>query len=583
MPISRPAETPSFFSYAVHYALTSSDICAEDWPDSVKDFDPNPIVIPPYQRKIVWRKKEISEFLDSKSILFGTVILASDGNNSNIILLDGLQRFATATALLKCLYSLVLSPEPTRQEISDKFKLLRAEVASKQPIFEHNDNMLRKYTRKGVSSSYVALFSEAEKFVEEELKNNPEEFANKVTKTFVTKQIAIDKYSGFKNRSELTSTFININSTGIDLSEVDLLRSQIVQQADKMKWDDEDIDAMENHFTDIFQSGRIKGAKVLGKNLYDALELDETKVFQNWNSLKKSDLDDLLNFIADFQLASDAEDKTSPGQKKHPFLYEITQCGELPFTLTLWYFYKHVHLKGEHPDFLGGDFDTRSDQHILLRSFYRKIIDGTIGRIGPIISNFIQEKDILPITIMELANKINSETGAGNLDSFPEGDWMKLSLRRAGRNRARRIFNACLLPDRTDRTGKFHPVEYGTKHSQWNLDHLISKAASDSLEIGHEEMDQIMNLAPLPSYVNIKTKNYSCERKLKTQEICSAVEDKHPYLKWLVNDHYPAYQYAMKIDGKHPLDLPEFLVINSDHAIGDDRIAKICGLLRDKI
>ena len=290
------------------------------------------------------------------------MILASDGSIPNSILLDGLQRFATATALLKCLYPLVLSPEPIRQEISDKFKLLRSEVASKQPIFEHNDNMLRKHTRKGISSSYVALFSEAKKLVEEELRTNPEKFAKKITKTFVTKQIAIDKYFGFKNRSELTNTFININSTGINLSEVDLLRSQIVQQADEMKWDDEDIDVMENRFTDIFQSGRIKGAKVLGKNLYDALDPNKTKVFQNWDSLKKSDLDDLLDFIADFQLASDAEDETSPGHKKHPFLYEITQCGELPFALTLWYFYKHVHLKGKHPDFLGGDRGVILDQ-----------------------------------------------------------------------------------------------------------------------------------------------------------------------------------------------------------------------------
>lgn len=582
MTISRPGETPQFFSYAVHYALTSSDKSSDDWPDSVKDFDPNPIQIPPYQRKIVWKKKEISEFLDSKSILFGTVILASDGSNTNIILLDGLQRFATATALLKCLYSLVLSPEPARKNISDKFKLLKAEVASKQPIFEHNDYMLRKHTRKGVASSYVSLFSEVETFVEEELKNNPEGFASNVTKTFVTKQIAIDKYFGFKNRSELTNTFININSTGINLSEVDLLRSEIVQQADEMNWDDEDIDEMENRYTDIFQSGRIKGAKVLGKNLYDALSRDTTKVFQNWHSLEKSDLDDLLDFMEDFQLASDAEDENKPGHKKHPFLYEITQCGDLPLALTLWYFYKYVHLKGKDPDFLGGNFDTRSDRHILLRSFYRRIIDGTIGRIGPIVSNFIQEKDTMPITIRNLANKINPDAEAGDLDSPPEIGWMKTSLKRAGGNRVRRIFNACLLPDRTDMDGKFYPMEYGTKHSKWNLDHLIPKAAFDSLE-GKEEIDQIMNLAPLPSHVNIKAKNYPCERKLKPREIYSTVKDSHPYLQWLVNEHYPKYQDAAKVNDKHPLNVPKFLIVNSDPAIGDDRIAKICDLLKNKI
>ena len=184
---------------------------------------------------------------------------------------------------------------------------------------------------------------------------------------------------------------------------------------------------------------------------------------------------------------------------------------------------------------------------------------------------------------MGLAKQINPEAGSGDLDSSPEEGWMKLSLRRAGGNRVRRIFNACLLPDRTDERSKFHPVEYGTKHSQWNLDHLIPKAAFIPLEIGNEEMDQIMNLAPLPSSVNIQAKNYPCERKLKPQEVYCTVKDKHPYLKWLVDSHYPTHQDAMKVDGKHPLDLPKFLVINSDPAIGDDRISKIYELLRNKI
>ncbi len=583
--ISRPGDTPQFFSYAVHYALTSSKISADDWPDSVKDFDPNSIQIPAYQRKIVWKKKEVEEFLKSKSVLLGTVILASGSDNTGIILLDGLQRFAIATALLKCLYPLVLSPEPKLQDICNEFKLLKAEVSSKQPIFEHNDKMLREHTRYGISTSYNELYSEVVNFVESELQSTPKEFASRVTKTFVTKQIAIDRYFGFKNRRELTNTFININSTGIILSEVDLLRSEIVQQADAMQWTGEDIDEMENRFTDIFQSKRIKGTKVLGKNLYDVLsnnesEDNQSKVFQNWHALKQLDVYDLLDFIEDFHNRSEMENENNVGHKKYPFLYEITQCGDLPFSLALWYFYKHTYLKGKQPDFLDGSFDTEPEQHVLLRALYRRMIDGTIGRIGPIVADCIQRDSV---TMRYLADQISKDTGASDLDSPPAEDWLKLSLRRVGRNAIRRIFNACLLPDRTNAGGKFDPVEYGTRQHHWNLDHLIPKANRASSTIEDEEMDQITNLAPLPSNLNMQAKNYPCERKLKPQEIYSTVTDRHPYLKWLVNNHYAKYSDATKIDDKHPLNLAKLLVVNSDPPIGDERIDKICDLLRNKI
>lgn len=582
MGITRPGETPAFYRYPVDYALTSSKLSSDDWPDSVQDFDPNPIQIPPYQRKIVWGKKQVSDFIESNSILFGTVILASEGSDKSIILLDGLQRFATATAILNFLYPLVLSPEPVRQDISDNFKLLKSEVSSKQPIFEHNDNMLRNYTRKGIAESYTRLVSAVKSVITEELENDPEGFAKHLTKTFVIKQIAIDTYFGFKNRSELTHTFININSTGIDLSEVDLLRSEIVQQADNMKWNDDDIDEMENSFTDIFQSNRIKGVKVLGKNLYDSLSEDPTKVFENWNKLEKSHVDDLLNFVDDFNSAVELEN--DEGEKEHPYLYEIVQCGDLPFALTLWYFYKHVHLQGKTPDILGGDFDTTTSRHALLRAFYRRVIDGSIGRIGPIVSNFIKEKDDPKITSMQsLANLINQDIGAGDLDSEPDEGWIKTSLRRAGANRARRIFNACLLPDREDSGGNFTPIDYGTKINQWNIDHMIPKINKKINTMGAEEIDEIMNMVPLPSDVNVKAKHYPCERKLNDAELYSTVKEKHPYLNWLVNEHFSKFKDAEHIDGEHPLNLPQFLMVNADPSIGDDRIDQIAKLLKNKI
>lgn len=582
MTITRPGETPSFYEYPINYALSSSVITPDKWPESVKEMDPTPIIIPPYQRKIVWKKNEVRDLINSNSMLFGTVILAHEGNDP-LILLDGVQRFATATALLNYLYPLVLSPTPSKIELADAFKLISAHVASFEPIFTHNDNMLRNYTRKGIASSYDELYKNVGSVVDDELENDPIEFAKKMKILFINKQIAIDIYHGFKTRRELTHTFININSTGIDLSEVDLLRSEIVQQADATGWKEEDIDEVENRFTEIFQSGRIKGAKVLGKNLYDAWEHDEYKVFKNWDSLERSDIDNLLNFIED--ISSAAEKENDQGEKVNPYLSEIFACGDLPFSITVWYFYKYVHLEGKIPDFLGGDFDTMASRHTLLRAFYRRVIDGTIGRTGPIVSNFIEEKnDPIIKSIPALANKINIDSGAGSLDSEPNHGWLFQNLRKAGTNRSKRIFNACLLPPREDSGKEFRPLEYGTKNNQWTIDHLVPKVKTVKTEMGGEDMDTITNMSPLPSDLNKKAKDFPCSQKLKPGELYSLAKGKHVFIDWLISEHYDQFsQVLSEEDDKQALDSQLCLVVNAEHDVGDNRVEKICEILKTKI
>ncbi len=130
----------------------------------------------------MWGKDEIKKFLESKSILFGTVILAQTPQDEPKILLDGLQRFAIATAILNYLYPLVLSPIPSRQDISEHFKRLKGEVDSRQLIFAHNDKALREYTRIGISTSYEQLYENVKSTINEELEN-PKEFAKKIIKT----------------------------------------------------------------------------------------------------------------------------------------------------------------------------------------------------------------------------------------------------------------------------------------------------------------------------------------------------------------------------------------------------------------
>jgi len=581
MPLNRPGETPPFFEYAVKYAVkdahsnTDESENGTEWEKLEQDFDPNPITIPPYQRKIVWKEDQLEAFLDSKSVLFGTVILAtSSGQDEPLILLDGLQRFATATAILHCLYPLVLAPDASRKDVMGHFKRLAGEVSAKQPIIEHNHkSLIEKTTRTGIRKSYVDLYEKVESLITEKLKK-PEDFAKTIIKTFINKQIAIDKYYGFKNTGELIQTFININSTGINLKEVDLLRSEILQQAEHKHWPDEDIVDIENRLTEIFQSGKITGAKVLGKHLYDAFVRDPTIVFKRWNELERTDVDELLTFIHNIYVAT--EEKNDKG-KLHPYLYEAFQCGHVPFAITTWFFYKKMQKEDKTPEELGQEFYSESDLRILLRAFYRRVIDGSISRIGSIASGTIQKKEFESAD--QIAEKLN-RPDMGEL-SNPNNDWIRSGLRKANTERARRIFNACLLPDR-DKNGAFCPLRYGNRENEWNIDHLIPKSTKKKNQRGDDEFEQIMNLAPLESKLNKNIKNHPCNKKIGKDGVYREDSSDHPYIKWLIDEHHNAYKDKTE-QGKNVLELQEMLVINAKHGVGDARITKIAELLEQKI
>lgn len=239
-------------------------------------------------------------------------------------------------------------------------------------------------------------------------------------------------------------------------------------------------------------------------------------------------------------------------------------------------------MEGNIPDFMGGTYDTQSDCRILLRSFYRRVIDGTIGRIGNIASDVIQEKGHLD-NASDIATKINSESNAGNLDSDPDEGWLVQRLRKVEPSRAKRVFNACLLPERTDLVTSFNPLIYGIKAGEWNIDHLIPKSQIISEKPGDEEGDQLPNLAPLTSELNTQAKNYPCEQKLGPTGMYSKIVSKHNYIHWLVNVHYKNYKDKKLKDSSHSLDSQDCLVVNAEVNVGDDRIKKIFSILKSRL
>ena len=576
MNLERPTRTPKFVEYAINYALKSPD---QEWPDDVADFDPNPIKIPPYQRKIVWDEKTIIDFLNSKAVLFGTVILAQTPKEESLILLDGLQRFATATAILNYLHSEIL-PKITNAEVKKYFKRLTADTENRQIIFEHNDHHLRNNTRRGIQESYKQLYENVKCVINELKKKSFEELAEKLIQTFIKKQIAIDTYHGFKNSGEYTQTFIHINSTGIDLTQVDLLRSEIIQQAEDKKWEPSDIDEAENRFTEVFQSSKIKATKVLGKHLYDTLIHDPNIVFKNWENLTKEDVDDLLDFIDRTYEASNEENED--GNKKWPYLHENFQCGDIPFAIITWFYHKKYQEHDELPDFLGGQLNTTNDLHVLLRAFYRRIVNSSMNRTDVAASKLIRgnNPEIFQ-NMMTVADEINpTDEGLGELI---DKTWIRNSVRKSNTGKMRRIFNACLLP-RSNLNGKFQPLHYGSGNG-WTVDYLIPRGARFK-DIGlDDQIDLVVNKIPIRSDLKKQLKDKSCLEKLNSSETLMKIKNKHPYLMWLMGEHCKKYNELVLEDtsGEYALNSPKCLSDSANPPIGKERLEKIVELLYNRI
>jgi len=582
MNIKRDSKEPPYCEYALRYAIVPTTLSLKDsqsvLPETVSDLA-EPIEIPTFQRSIVWRKDQVKELVDSKSALYGTVILAKSVDRP-LSLIDGLQRFATATAFLVCLYARVISPDPTDETASRYFTKLKLFIQKRQPVVAHNDKMLKgDYNRKSINDSYKDLLEDIESFVDDELKKDPKEFADKIQSMLLDKQIGIDSYSNFENSKELTNTFITMNSTGLDLSPVDLLRARLVDQTILQKWLADDIEDMENRFTETFEPGNLKThLKVLGNALNEEITDNPNNIFPQWDAFTKKHIDELLDFI-------DNVITNAKNIKEHPYLSEIIACGGLPFTIVILFFYKYHFLKKEIPDFAGGELNTQYDCRVLLQSFYRRLIDGSIGRLGPEVEGVLKGK---LRSITDLASQINPSS-AGLFGKAPNLSWLDQRLREADIVKSKRIFNVCLLPDRKNTSHDFVPRVYGTSEGTWAIDHLIPKKKLIPNQKGEREINRLPNFAQLTSDKNREAKNLPCSDKLRSHSIYAGIHrNVHPYIDWLITEHLPKYDKAKDVEINkneflHPLDAQLCLQPNAKPSIGDERIAAIAKIISTKI
>jgi hypothetical protein len=567
MHLNRSTDLPAFLDFPKYYLLTGPGVAPP--PSPASQLARHTAVIPPFQRGIEWGASEVEELLETKSATLGTVIIASLPGSPDPLLVDGLQRFAVGTALLTELYHEVLASPPRNVLAAAHFARLRAEAGSFQPVYQTNSDVLYHHPRRAVSLSYANLLKETRELIAKELGQSPAIFAKKLERLFLDRQIGIDSYSGFAAYGELTSTFIEINTQGVDLAPTDLLRAQLVQQALHRGWSATDIQDMENDFTETFGRSPQAHLRTLGKYLNSAIADPALRVtiFPNWAALTRPEVTDLLTFLdAAFQSAKSTT---------FPYLSETHECGPQAFALILtFYWIQNMRGRGK-PDFAGGRLATSNECHLLLRALYRRVLDGTIFRIESAIDWLLANSGTA--TTSGLADQTVQSTTSGSLAGAPDRGWLEQSIRRSDLKRSRRVFNACLLPVRTSVGGPFPVLNYGRGANDWTIDHLIPQVRVAPARAGETEAYLLQNLAPLPSSVNKAIRSLDCGVKLGANGPYTHYANKHPYLDWLVSTHYPGISPPTKLDDQ------SLLAPGAIPGIGDERVTYIADLLEDRL
>lgn len=346
--IHRYGDTPMYIEYAVMYAITDKDVTPDKFSDEVKKCRADVLKIPNFQRKLVWKEDDVNNAITMKGRLYGNVVLAKLLDNQPSLLIDGLQRLALVTALLNALYDEVLKNPPDRPNEAAYFDQIKNKISNLTVIFLHNHEILLHHSRTGIKESYAKFFKLVKEYVLKKLSTNAEakQFAEQLNFALLDKQIAIDPYQGFTDLNEIISTFKNMNSTGILLTDIDLLRADIIAHAEAMGWNSDKVIKSENRFTEIFDPTKVNQfTKILGINLYNTFEKNNKDVFPDWDTFSDESLEEFYYYIEKVDLAALDTLTTNETKYKWSYLSEIYRCGALPFASFVWLWYKKHYLK----------------------------------------------------------------------------------------------------------------------------------------------------------------------------------------------------------------------------------------------
>ncbi|MEI6776559.1 MAG: DUF262 domain-containing protein [Chloroflexales bacterium] len=556
-------------------ALTTGDF---DW-----------VEIPYYQRGISWDSDKVDLFLTSPSVLLGNVIFSQfpigdrfpyipSQYKHYLVLVDGLQRFAIGTMILNILHPLVLMQNAQRTGDSSFFSPLSARVCNFAPVYQHNDGEFRNHPRQAIADQYTRLYKDVEDTITETLNSGQvQSYSALISSTFLSKQIAIDTYNNFTNPVQLMYTFLGLNTVRVDLGPVDLLRALLVQQATSANWRPEEIEEMENSFTDIFTSDERPDSELLPfvSVVLEAVNNQNlvTRIFLSWNTgLTNVEVDDFFDFVRSFKTCHNV----------NGYFDEIRRCGAIPLaSLIIYYYCQTVHNNVPKPSFLNGGSAENPELHKFLVANYRVLLDGRIGRTRTyterLLAGNIQSLEIA-------AEQMSNQFLRRDLITDVDRGWLVAALNKVDKNRAKIVFNAMLLPIKAQGWGasSFARYDYGSRSQQYNIDHLIPESMRVKNSAGSQEVDTLRNFAPLKSNQNRQAKATNCSSKLGVNglyevEICNHVSgvEPHHYWTWLVHTH------ASPLGSS--LDIQTYLESNQEPDIGDQRINFIADSLMTRI
>ncbi len=553
------------------------------------------IYIPNYQRGVSWTTSFIDDsFLKSQSPLMGNLVLANwaidgtqdpndwknqliNGNQRDFFhLLDGLQRFSTGTIILNALHNLIWSTGAKFSIYAQNVEILKNQIGNRDIVYLHNHYEFLNHPRLAISSQYSQLFEEYTESLKTLLGCNNQslklEYLESINDLFLNKQVAVDAFHGFTSMSQVMNVFLGVNTVRIELNEIDLIRSYIVEHATFAGWLKPDIENIENRFNSVFISkGKPKLIlKPFSTLLLEAIQKDWAhKFFPSYNQgFDLAEVTRFLTFIERFENYS-----------QKGFIEEI-KFYDNPYCALICFYYERYLTTGSLPAFLQGNgmpsFTEVKELYLLYRAMIRTIIYRKVGKVRDKVCYKIM-KDPTSFNMNQIADFISQIVIDGDMNKDLDQTAVSLELREMSNKPAQRIFNALLLSE-IGNPINFEPITFGNRAQEFHIDHLIPKSQLRKGQRGYKEGDKIGNFAPIPYKDNISAQMTDCSDKIGTRGLYNKAEITIiPFNHFLIHNHAPSLPDITN------LNTQRLLSNNIPESTADQRIAYIAENLVSRI
>ncbi|WP_085829531.1 DUF262 domain-containing protein [Clostridium massiliodielmoense] len=206
-------------------------------------------IIPIYQRNYDWKKEQCEQLFNDlidicknnfRNHFLGSIvsIYYDDGDGQEYLVIDGQQRLTTISLLLLAIYNLI-----ELKKINTEFKKEQLKEEYLVNKYSHDDKKLRLKHIKDDSIAFESLFTNREEeFIQDSnITKNYKYFKNKLLSL---KEITIDDlYKAIKKlivveielkrgEDDPQLIFESLNSTGLSLTEADLVRNYVLMKED---------------------------------------------------------------------------------------------------------------------------------------------------------------------------------------------------------------------------------------------------------------------------------------------------------------------------------------------------------------